>query len=46
MHKEINPIIIPAEEHPEIAIIADVHANLHALNAVIADAKSRGVEFF
>ena len=46
MHKEVNPIIISAEEHPLIAIIADVHANLHALNAVIADAKSRGVEFF
>ena len=46
MHKEINPIIISAEEHPVIAIIADVHANLHALNAVIADAKSRGAEIF
>ncbi|MEA1998072.1 MAG: metallophosphoesterase family protein, partial [Euryarchaeota archaeon] len=46
MHKEINPVIISAEEHPDIAIIADVHANLHALNAVIADAKSRGVEIF
>ncbi|MHC1575609.1 MAG: metallophosphoesterase family protein [Candidatus Methanogasteraceae archaeon] len=32
--------------HPIIAIIADVHANLHALNAVIADAKSRGAEIF
>jgi len=46
MYKEINPLIISAKEHPDIAIIADVHANLHALNAVIADAKSRGVEFF
>ncbi|MGP8323570.1 MAG: metallophosphoesterase family protein, partial [Methanosarcinaceae archaeon] len=46
MHKEINPVIISAEEHPDIAIIADVHANLHALNAVIADAKSRGAEIF
>jgi len=46
MHKEINPLIISDKEHPEIAIISDVHANLHALNAVIEDAKSRGVEFY
>jgi len=46
MHKEINPIIISAGDHPKIAIIADVHANLHALNAVMDDAKRRGVEFF
>ncbi len=46
MHKETNPLIISAKEHPDIAIIADVHANLHALNAVIADAKRRGIEIF
>lgn len=46
MHKEINSLIISAEEHPEITIIADVYANLHALNAVMEDAKSRGTEIF
>ncbi|MBC2707848.1 MAG: YfcE family phosphodiesterase [ANME-2 cluster archaeon] len=39
-------MIISAKDHPEIAIISDVHANLHALNAVMEDAKSRGVECF
>jgi predicted phosphodiesterase len=43
-HKEIKPLIISAGEHQKIAIIADVHANIHALNAVMEDAKRRGVE--
>ncbi|NOR78301.1 MAG: YfcE family phosphodiesterase [Methanophagales archaeon] len=45
-HKEIKPLIISAGEHQKIAIIADVHANLHALNTVMDDARGRGVELF
>jgi len=45
-HKEIRPLIISAGEYQKIAIIADVHGNLHALNAVMDDAKRRGVELF
>ncbi len=45
-HKEIKSLIISAGEHPKIAIIADVHANLHALNAVMDDAIGRGAEIF
>ncbi|MEA1998589.1 MAG: metallophosphoesterase family protein, partial [Euryarchaeota archaeon] len=45
-HKEIKPLIISAGEHPKIAIIADVHANLHALNTVMEDAKRHDAEIF
>ncbi|RCV64982.1 Exopolyphosphatase/pppGpp-phosphohydrolase/Predicted phosphodiesterase [Methanophagales archaeon] len=45
-HKEIKPLILSAGEHPKIAIIADVHGNLHALNAVMDDAKRRDAEIF
>jgi putative phosphoesterase len=34
------------KENPKIAVLADVHANLHALQAVLEDAKRRGVEVF
>jgi putative phosphoesterase len=34
------------KENPKIAVLADVHANLHALEAVLADAREKGVEVF
>ena len=34
------------QENPKIAVLSDVHANLHALQAVLADAKGKGVEVF
>jgi putative phosphoesterase len=34
------------KENPKIAVLADVHANLQALTAVLEDAKSKGIEFF
>jgi putative phosphoesterase len=32
------------QENPRIAVLSDVHANLHALQAVLADAKGKGIE--
>ena len=42
----ISLLVLPPEDYPKIAIIADVHANLHALNAVMKDAKNRGADIF
>lgn len=34
------------KQNPKVALIADVHANLHALEAVLSDARSRGADVF
>jgi putative phosphoesterase len=34
------------KENPKIAVLADVHSNLHALQAVLEDARRRGAEVF
>jgi putative phosphoesterase len=33
-------------EHPKVAVLADVHANQHALNAVLEHARSKDIEIF
>jgi putative phosphoesterase len=40
----VEPIL--ENEKTKIAIFADIHGNIHALNAVIADARSRGIDMF
>ena len=34
------------EPYAKIAVLADIHANLHALHAVIQDAEKRGIDVF
>ncbi|WP_455278171.1 YfcE family phosphodiesterase [[Eubacterium] cellulosolvens] len=34
------------KENPKIAVLADVHANLQALTAVLEDARGKGIEVF
>jgi putative phosphoesterase len=34
------------KDNPKIAVLADVHSNLHALKAVLDDAKKKGIEVF
>lgn len=37
---------LQASSETEIAVLADIHANLHALEAVIENAEKRGIKFF
>jgi len=37
---------LQASSETEIAVLADIHANLHALQAVIENAEKRGINFF
>lgn len=54
LRQEINPGSMTAEKIKEglagpdvkIAVLADVHGNLHALQAVIRDAERRGIDVF
>ena len=34
------------KENPKIAVLADVHANLHALETVLDDARKKGIDVF
>ncbi len=40
----VEPIL--ENEKTKIAIFADIHGNIHALDAVIADARGRGIDMF
>lgn len=40
------PLFISSEEHPKIAVISDVHGNLHALNAVLKDMEQEHISLF
>ena len=42
--KSIKSIL--EKENSKIAVLADVHANLHALEAVLDDARKKGIEVF
>ena len=42
--EKINQVL--ANPDVKIAVLSDVHANLHALERVIQDAEERGVERF